>query len=128
MVATVGDRIKKDQGYAFYCYAPHAIWFMYDIVELEEPDFDPAKYKAVQPAQSADWYEMSKVETRDAPKNVQIAFSKSLQERSPAIAELLANIQLDTETVSAWAFEIAGKERDTAEVIREWMAANSERG
>ena len=43
------------------------------------------------------------------------------------IAELLANIKLDTETVSGFAFEIAGKGRDPAEVIEEWIAANSDR-
>ena len=29
MTATVGDSIKKEIGYAFYCYSPHAIWFQY---------------------------------------------------------------------------------------------------
>ena len=47
--ARVLDSIKKDEGYAFYCYKPHAIWGMADVVMLEEPKFDPAKYKMVQP-------------------------------------------------------------------------------
>ena len=127
MVATVADSVKKDQGYAFYCYAPHAIWFMHDIVMLEEPGFEPAKYVMIQPSDDPDWFEKSKVQTEDAPKAVQIAYSKSLMERSPAIAELLANIKLDTDTVSGFAFEIAGKGRNPAEVIEEWIAANSDR-
>jgi len=127
MVATVGDSIAKNKGYAFYCYAPHAIWFMHDIVRLEEPAFDPAKYVMIQPSDDPDWYVKSKVASEDALKKVQIAYSKSLKERSPAVAELLANIKLDTETVSGWAFEIAGKSREPAEVIKEWVAANPER-
>ena len=43
------DSIKKGEGYAFYCYKPHAIWGMADVVMLEEPKFDPAKYKMVNP-------------------------------------------------------------------------------
>ena len=43
------------------------------------------------------------------------------------IAEFLANMQLDTETVSNFAFEIAAKERDPAEVAKEWVEANSAR-
>nr|WP_223412964.1 glycine betaine ABC transporter substrate-binding protein [Roseovarius aestuarii] len=126
MTATVGDSIKKDMGYAFYCYSPHAIWFQYDIVRLEEPAFDPEKYIAIQPSDDPDWFEKSSVMTEDALKKVQIAYSKSLIDRSPAIADLLANIQLDGETVSDFAFQIEGG-KDPADVAKEWVAANSDR-
>ena len=101
MTATVGDSIEKGIGYAFYCYSPHAIWFQHDIVRLEEPAFDPAKYKALQPDQDPNWFENSKVMTEDALKQVQIAYSKSLAERAPAIAELVKNIKLTGDDVSA---------------------------
>ena len=127
MVATVGDSIAKKRGYAFYCYAPHAIWFMHDVVALEEPAFDPAKYVMVQPKQDPDWFTKSKVMTEDAPKQIQIAYSKTLEGRSPAIASLLANIALTTDDVSAWAYEIAGKGRSEAEVLKEWVANNGAR-
>ena len=29
--ARVKDSIAKDEGYAFYCYKPHAIWYMFDV-------------------------------------------------------------------------------------------------
>jgi len=127
MVATVGDSIAKKRGYAFYCYAPHAIWFMHDVVALEEPAFDPAKYNMVQPKSDPDWFQKSKVMTEDALKQIQIAYSKSLVNRSPAIASLLANISLTTDDVSAWAYEIAGKKRPEAEVLKEWVAENGAR-
>lgn len=127
MVATVGDTIAKNQGYAFYCYAPHAIWFMHDIVRLEEPPFDPAKYKMVQPAEDPDWFKKSKVMSEDKLKNVQVAYSKSLEERSPAIAEFLANMKLDTATVSNFAFEIAANGRNAEDVAKEWINKNSKR-
>lgn len=126
MTATVADTIKKGNGYAFYCYSPHAIWFQFDIVRLEEPAFDPEKYVAIQPSDDPDWFTKSKVMTEDALKKVQIAYSKSLKERSPAIADLLTNIQLDGETVSGFAFEIEGG-KDAATVVKEWVAANSDR-
>ena len=81
---------------------------------------------AIQPSDDPDWFEKSKVMTEDALKNVQIAYSKSLIERSPAIADLLANIQLDGETVSNFAFQIEGG-KDPADVAKEWVAANSDR-
>jgi len=126
MTARVGDAIKKDEGYAFYCYSPHAIWFQHDIVRLEEPAFDAEKYIALQPSDDPDWFTKSKVMTEDALKNVQIAYSNSLQDRSPAIAELVANIKLEGEDVSGFAFEIEGG-KDPADVAKEWVAANSDR-
>ena len=33
--ARVLDSIKKGEGYAFYCYKPHAIWGMADVVMLD---------------------------------------------------------------------------------------------
>lgn len=126
MTATVGDSIRRGIGYAFYCYSPHAIWFQHDIVRLSEPAFDPEQYIAIQPSDDPDWFENSMVMTEDALKNVQIAYSATLPDRSPAIAELLANIQLDGETVSDFAFQIEGG-MDPAEVASNWVAENSER-
>ncbi len=126
MTATVGDSIQKGIGYAFYCYSPHAIWFQHDIVRLEEPKFDPAKYKAIQPSEDPNWFENSKVMTEDALKQVQIAYSKSLEARSPAIADLVKNIKLNGEDVSNFAFEIEGG-KDAAVVAKEWVAKNSAR-
>ena len=126
MTARVGDSVKKNEGYAFYCYSPHAIWFQHDIVRLEEPAYDPEKYIALQPSDDPDWFKKSTVMTEDALKKVQIAYSKSLTERSPAIADLLANIALDGDVVSSFAFEIEGG-KDPADVAKDWVAANSDR-
>ena len=76
--ARIKDSIAKGEGYAFYCYKPHAVWYMFDVEMLSEPTFDPAKYIMIQPSDDADWYEKSSVATKDALKEVQIAWSNSL--------------------------------------------------
>jgi len=125
--ARIKDAIAKNEGYAFYCYKPHAVWFMFDVEMLTEPKFDAAKYKMVQPSDSPDWYKESKVATKDALKSVQIAWSKSLKERSPAIAEFFSNFGLKADDVSGFAYEISGKGREPGEVAKEWIAKNSDR-
>ncbi len=125
--AALDDAVRKGKGYAFFCWAPDGVWLQHDIVQLEEPPHDPSCVKMVQPKEDPDWLEKSKITCADATKQVQIAYSKSLEERSPAIASLLANIALDTDLVSSWAFEIGSKKRDPAEVIKEWVANNPER-
>ena len=125
--ARIKDSIAKGEGYAFYCYKPHAVWYMFDVEMLTEPTYDPAKYVMVQPSDDADWYEKSEVATKDALKEVQIAWSKSLGDRSPAIAEFFGRFSLTADDVSNFAFEISGQGRDPAEVAREWVEANPER-
>lgn len=125
--ARIKDSIAKDEGYAFYCYEPHAIWSMFDVVMLSEPTYDPANYRMLQPSDSADWYDESYVATKDAFKQVQVAYSNSLKERSPAIAEFLANMSLDAKDVSWFAFQIAGNGREPREVANEWVSQNSDR-
>ena len=125
--ARVKDSIAKNEGYAFYCYKPHAIWYMFDVYMLTEPKFDPAKYNMKQPSDSPNWYDESYVATKDALKNVQIAWSKSLAGRSPAIVEFFERFSLTADDVSQFAYEISGKGREAGEVAREWIANNPER-
>ncbi|MEM6971233.1 MAG: glycine betaine ABC transporter substrate-binding protein [Pseudomonadota bacterium] len=125
--ARIKDSIAKDEGYAFYCYKPHAVWFMFDVVMLSEPTHDPAKYVMFQPSDRPDWYEASNVASKDALKDVQIAWSKSLADRSPAIAEFFANFVVTADDVSSFAFEIAGQGRDPEEVALEWVENNPDK-
>lgn len=125
--ARIKDSIAKGEGYAFYCYKPHAVWFMFDVEMLSEPAFDETKYTMLQPSDDADWYEKSSVATKDALKDVQIAWSNSLEGRSPAIAEFFSNFALTADDVSGLAFEISANGRDAADVAREWVEVNTDR-
>jgi len=125
--ARVKDSIAKKEGYAFYCYKPHAIWYMFDVTMLTEPKYDPAKYHMVQPSDSPDWYTDSSVATKDALKQVQIAWSNSLKERSPAIVEFFERFSLTSDDVSEFAYQISGKGRKASEVASEWIANNPDR-
>ena len=125
--AALDDAVRKGKGYAFFCWAPDGVWVLHDIVQLEEPPHDPSCVKMVQPKEDPDWLEKSKITCADATKQVQIAYSKSLEERAPTITSLLAGIALNTELVSSWSYEIGSKKRDPAEVMREWIANNPEK-
>ncbi len=81
----------------------------------------------VQPSDSPDWYQESRVQSNDALKKVQIAWSKSLRDRSPAIVEFFERFSLNADDVSNFAYEISGKGRKAPEVAREWVANNPDR-
>nr|MCU0902562.1 glycine/betaine ABC transporter substrate-binding protein [Tabrizicola sp.] len=74
-----------------------------------------------------DWFTKSRVATKDSIKNVQIAWSASLTERSPAIAELFANFKLTDEDVSQMAFEMTANGLAAADAAKAWVAANPDR-
>ena len=125
--ASIKDAITKGEGYAFYCYAPHFNWFIFDMVMLEEPEFDEASYKMIQPAEDPDWFEKSRITTGDKPKTIHVGYSRTLEQRVPTVANFLSNIALDTETVNGWTHEIVVLKRDSQEVARAWVEANFER-
>ena len=124
--ARVLDSIKKGEGYAFYCYKPHAIWGMADVVMLTEPTHDPAAYKMVQPKEDADWYKNSYVASKDALKNIQIGWGTSLEGKSPAIVEFFNNFQLTSDDVYWLAYEVSVMKRDPADVARDLMSQNED--
>ena len=125
--ASIKDAINKGEGFAFYCYAPHFNWFIFDMVMLEEPAFDEAHYRMVQPAEDSDWFKKSQITTGDKPKTIHVGYSRTLEQRVPAVANFLSNIALDTETVNGWTHEIVVLKQDSQEVARAWVEANSER-
>lgn len=118
------DIIAAEEAAAFYCYAPHYVNALHDVTMLEEPEYDESQYTIVQPDEDEAWFENSSISTGDQVKTVRVAYSKSLEERAPAVAELLANVDLDADAVSQMTFEVSVNERDMAEVAAEWVAAN----
>ena len=123
--AKLSGAIKKRQGIVFYCYAPHYVHKLYELTMLQEPPYDPAKYKIVQPTEDADWFAKSKITTGDREKTVRVGYSRSLETRAPEVAEFLSRIDLDRDTVSAWTHAVVVDKREAADVVREWVANNS---
>ena len=117
-------QIAKKKGVAFYCYTPHYVHKLYDVTMLDEPAFDAAKYKMVQPNEDTDWLNKSKITVGDAPKFVHVAYSKSLEKRAPDVARFLANIKLETELVSEWTRAVVVDKKEPADVVKVWIAAN----
>lgn len=124
--ASISDALNKNEGYAFYCYAPHYNWFVFDMLRLDEPEHDPANYNMKQPTEDPNWFENSSVASADKPKTIHVGYSKTLETRTPIIAAFLSNIDMDTDTVNNFTHEIVINQRNSEDVAREWVAANSD--
>lgn len=120
------DLVDQEKGAAFYCYAPHYVHALYPVTILEEPEHDGNTYKMVQPDQDADWYNKSRVDTGEPVKTVTVAYSNSLNERNPAAASFLANIDMSAAELSKLTYEVVVKGNEIDAVVSDWIAANGD--
>ena len=110
----------------FYCYKPHYVHALYDVVILEEPEYDPAQYTIVQPDQDADWFKKSKILTGDQVKTIRVAHSRSLEKRAPAVAAFLTNIDMSADELSKLTYEVVVQGKEIEPVVTAWIAANGD--
>lgn len=125
------SRIKEAAANGKYlatlCYAPHLMFKIADLVRLEEPAYDKSKWVMVQPTEDPDWLKKSHIEVAYPPIKVQIAYATKLEERHPRAAEIFKSIQLDTETLNDWNYEIVEGGKSAEEVVDAWVKDNQER-
>lgn len=120
------DAVEQKEGVVFYCYKPHYVHALYDVTMIEEPEHDPDAYTIIQPDQDADWYGKSSITSGDQVKTVTVAYSKSLEQRNPAAASFLSQIDMDAGELSKLTYQVViqGQEIDAA--VSDWLAANGE--
>ena len=126
ILAQIDADVNAGNVVVWACYLPHHIFGMHDLVVLEEPEHDPAKWNIADVENDPNWLENSQAATSFPPVSSQIAYSRRLETDSPNMVRLLNNIHLTQQLVNEWSYAIAVEERDPAEYAREWMNANSD--
>ena len=108
----------------FYYWTPEWIHAAYDIVALDEP----ARTEGCMDLKldQEDWLEASTFGCKHADANVYVAYSKSLEQRNPAAAKFLSQIQLDPAVVNAWILQIGRDKEDPQDVAEAWVAENAD--
>jgi glycine betaine/proline transport system substrate-binding protein len=120
------DLIAEKKGAAFYCYTPHYVHALYDTTMLEEPEHNPDTYTMIQPNQDADWYEKSHVDSGEIVKSVTVAYSNTLNERSPAAASFLDNINMDADELSQLTYAVVVEGGEIPTVVSNWIAEHGD--
>ena len=124
--ARIEEKESKGKPYIFYCYTPHHIFAQYDLVMLEEPPHDEANWNMVQPDEDPQWFEKSSASSAWKPADIQLAYSKSLEERAPEVLILLQNYKPTNDIVADWTYQMVVEEKDENQVAEEWIAQNRE--
>ena len=139
MEALLDAAYKRKKPVLFYHYTPEWIHAAYDLQRLEEPPFtgfanesfkgDPQYnpdgcYNFIQQSEDADWFEKSSITCEKAKTDVYVAYSSTLQERAPKIAQFLDQISFSLGAMSGWMGRISNDKEDAGVVAKEWMEAN----
>jgi glycine betaine/proline transport system substrate-binding protein len=125
-LAALDAAVAQKKPYVFFCYTPHHMFALHELVVLEEPDYDAAKWNVIQPTDDPAWLEKSDAGVAWDLAYLHIHYAKSLEQRYPEVASLVANVKLDTDTVSAMTYALVVEKQDPAEFAKKWVAANED--
>ena len=124
-LAEVDNAVAQKKNIVFFCYTPHHMFALHELVALKEPDYDAAKWKVIQPTDDPEWLEKSEAPVAWDLAYLHIHYAAALEKSQPEAAKLLSQVKLDTDTVSAMTFALVVEKQDPAEFARKWVAENA---
>ncbi|WP_368346055.1 glycine betaine ABC transporter substrate-binding protein [Pelagovum sp. HNIBRBA483] len=122
----LGNAITAGDAWAGFCYTPHYVFALHDLVVLDEPAYDPAKWNVTQPTDSANWLEESDAAVAWDSAYLHIHYATSLETDYPGVATLLSNMMFDTDTVSAMTFALVIDGVEPLAYAEQWVADNED--
>lgn len=124
--ANLDNAIKAGKPWVGFCYTPHYVFVLHEMQVLEEPAYDAAKWKVIQPTDDPAWLEKSDAGVAWDTAYLHLHYAKAVEESHPGVATLFKNMKLDTDTVSAMTFALVIDKKDPADYAKEWVAANED--
>lgn len=94
-LATLKDAVKKEKPVIFFYWEPEWLFTQYDLVMVEEPPYDPAKWKYVEKHP-----EESKITCAMQPSDVWVAYSMKLKDRLPKAYQFFKNWHIPIKEVN----------------------------
>ncbi|MDJ0611981.1 MAG: glycine betaine ABC transporter substrate-binding protein [Kiloniellales bacterium] len=123
-LAEVDNAVAQKKNIVFFCYTPHHMFALHELVILEEPDYDSAKWKVIQPTDDPEWLEKSNAAVAWDLAYLHIHYAAALEKAQPEAAKLLSQVKLDTDTVSKMTFALVVEKQDPADFAQQWVAEN----
>jgi glycine betaine/proline transport system substrate-binding protein len=125
-LAEVDNATDQDKNIVFFCYTPHHMFSLYDLVILEEPAYDAAKWTVFQPTDDPNWLENSSAGVAWDTARLHIHFEKAMAEKNPEAAAMLSKVDLTTAQVSAMVYALIVEKQDAEEFAKKWVADNAD--
>ncbi|MEM7172002.1 MAG: glycine betaine ABC transporter substrate-binding protein [Pseudomonadota bacterium] len=125
-LAEVDNAVAQGTNIVFFCYTPHHMFALHELVVLEEPAYDEAKWNVIQPTDDPEWLEKSDAGVAWDLARLHIHYASALEDAHPEAAKMLSNVKLDTDTVSQMTFALVVEKQDPAEFARSWVDNNQD--
>lgn len=125
--AAIDAAVAVDKPLVFYCYEPHHVFELHDVVYLEETPHDPRDWKIVDPAADENWLAKSKADVAWPVSFFHIHYAAKLAEERPDIAAFLEAVRLDVDMVTDMTYSLVVERRDPSAFAAEWVSENSDR-
>lgn len=110
----------------FYCYRPHHVFDLHEIVTLTEPGYDMERWHIVE-SNDPDWLAKSRAETAWDASFFYVGFATALLERAPKMARFLSNIAFESADIDGMTYAVQVDRKPVDQVADEWIAANEDR-
>lgn len=121
----VANAISAKDNIVFYCYTPHHMFTLYDLVVLKEPAYDASKWVIKQPTDDPNWLANSSAPTAWDATRLHIHYSASLESSHPAVAAMLASVKLETGQVNEMVYALSVERMDARAFAKGWVAKNA---
>jgi len=125
-LAEVDNAVAQDKDIVFFCYTPHHMFALHELVILKEPAHDASKWMVVQPTDDPEWLDKSDAGVAWSTAYLHIHYAASLEADQPEAAAMLSKVKLDTDTVSAMTYALVVDKQDPAEFAAKWVADNAD--
>lgn len=125
-LAEVDNAVAQDKDIVFFCYTPHHMFALHELVILKEPAYDESKWNVIQPTDDPEWLEKSEAGVAWNTAMLHIHYAASLESDQPEAANMLSQVALDTDTVSAMTYALVVEKQDPAEFAAKWVAENGD--
>ncbi|WP_348648250.1 glycine betaine ABC transporter substrate-binding protein [Rhizobium sp. ARZ01] len=125
-MAAVDAAVATGQPMVFYCYAPHHVFGLHELIRIEEPPHDPAKWQLVS-AQDPLWIEKSSAATAWDTAHFQIAYRTAFAKERPEVAHFLDKVDLSPEEVTQMSYALGVERQEPLVYAQKWVEQNAAR-
>lgn len=125
-MAAVDAAVATGRPMVFYCYEPHHVFKLHDVVRLTEPAHDPAKWKIV-PSDDPLWISKSSAPVAWGPVEFHIAWSSGFAKKHADVAAFLEKVDFKPDEISAMSYALQVDRTPPADYAKAWVEENRAR-
>ena len=125
-LAAVDVAVAVERPIVFYCYEPHHLFQLHDVVRLDEPAHDPTKWN-IRSASEPEWLQRSEAASAYGLSFIHVGYAKSLEETHPEVVALVGNLDLDADVLSEMSYALVVERQDPDAFSQAWLAENADR-